>query len=431
MIPAKYYYDDATQDQWQQKKKSKKELQSNKRAKLDPNAKDESDNYTNSHASAKDVMNNIAKTAKKVNLPSANKFNAFKKAEQVAEEEEDEEEEEEEVEEDVEEDVEEEAEEDSEEVESKDEDSLINGSQLVFDDEGNEVNYNDSNDKEFKKTTKQKAKKELSPEEKQKKDQNLLKLRQKLSDRINILREKRKAPGSKNGGIVKSRDQILAERKKKAEIRKQEKLKRKLEEAEGEGESESDEESEDEKPVSKQDNSILFGNIVFNDGSRVTSDLNRLRSTAEERKTKGPANKDIKAHLLKLEQKKRKLSTLSPEEQQKQLEKDKWQRVMAQAEGIKIKDDEKLLKKALKRKEKQKLKSEIEWKDRKQVVKDTVAARAKRREENLKARRDNKGKKGKKNPVRLRKFSGIVNKKAGKKRAGFEGSAKSKGKAKK
>ena len=39
------------------------------------------------------------------------------------------------------------------------------------------------------------------------------------------------------------------------------------------------------------------------------------------------------------------------------------------------------------------MKSEIEWKERKQVVKDTVAARAKRREENLKARRDNKGKK--------------------------------------
>ena len=57
---------------------------------------------------------------------------------------------------------------------------------------------------------------------------------------------------------------------------------------------------------------------------------------------------------------------------------------MAQAEGIKIKDDEKLLKRALKRKEKKKLKSEIEWKERKQVVKDTVAARAKRREENLK-----------------------------------------------
>lgn len=35
---------------------------------------------------------------------------------------------------------------------------------------------------------------------------------------------------------------------------------------------------------------------------------------------------------------------MSAEDQEKQKEKDKWQRVMAQAEGIKIKDDEKLLK---------------------------------------------------------------------------------------
>ena len=92
-----------------------------------------------------------------------------------------------------------------------------------------------------------------------------------------------------------------------------------------------------------------------------------------------------------------------------------------------------MLKKALKRKEKQKLKSEIEWKERKQVVKDTIAARQKRREANLKSRRENKGKKGKHQP-RLKKFTGTVNKggkgKDAKKRAGFEGSAKSKGKLK-
>ncbi|PVH16170.1 uncharacterized protein CXQ87_004036 [Candidozyma duobushaemuli] len=104
---------------------------------------------------------------------------------------------------------------------------------------------------------------------------------------------------------------------------------------------------------------------------------------------------------------------------------------MSQAEGVKVKDDEKLLRKSLKRKEKQKLRSETEWKDRKQSVKDTIAARAKKREANLKARKDNKGKKGKNQP-RLRKFSGVIKKggkpKDGKKRPGFEGSAKSKGK---
>ncbi|KAM9927572.1 hypothetical protein OXX59_002451, partial [Metschnikowia pulcherrima] len=82
---------------------------------------------------------------------------------------------------------------------------------------------------------------------------------------------------------------------------------------------------------------------------------------------------------------------------------------------------------------KQKLKSEIEWRERKQVVKDTISARQKRREANLKARKDNKGKKSKNQP-KLRKFTGVVKKgkggKDGKKRAGFEGNAKSKGKQK-
>ena len=107
---------------------------------------------------------------------------------------------------------------------------------------------------------------------------------------------------------------------------------------------------------------------------------------------------------------------------------------MTQAEGVKLKDDEKLLKKALKRKEKQKLKLEREWQERTQTVKDTKAARQKRREENLQARRDAKGVRGKKKKQlpRLKKFTGIANKAGGKtggkaggkKRAGFEGSAK-------
>lgn len=69
LIPAKYYYDDATLDQWQQKKKSKKEQKENKKAKFDPDSKNNADEYFNSHTSAKDVMTNKGLTAKKVRLP--------------------------------------------------------------------------------------------------------------------------------------------------------------------------------------------------------------------------------------------------------------------------------------------------------------------------------------------------------------------------
>lgn len=423
LIPAKFYYDDATQDQWQQKKKSKQEIQQNKRAKLDPTSRDDANEYSNSHASAKDVMDNKSKTAKKVTLPSKAKL-----PKPIVEDDES----------DVEipdMDVDQSSEEDgsvdsSQELDEKEaSDSLIHeNSQLVFDDEGNEVAAGGPSktvDATKNKESQKNNKKELSLEEKKKRKENMLKLREKLADKINTLKEKRKAPGSKTGP-AKSRDQILEERKRKDELRRQEKLKRKLSEVNDEDDDEASDSDSDDDIDAKQDKAVLYGNITFNDGSRLTSDLSKIRSTAEKKKLKGPANNDIKAHLLKLEKKKQKLSQLSPEEQKKQTEKDQWQRVLSQAEGVKMKDDEKLLKKALKRKEKQKLKSEIEWKERKQIVKDTISARLKRREENLKARKDNKGKKGKQQP-RLRKFTGTANKFTGgkKKRAGFEGNAKS------
>ncbi|RCK66694.1 Ribosomal RNA-processing protein 14 [Candida viswanathii] len=421
LIPAKYYYDDATQDQWQQKKKSKQELKSNKRAKLNPESKQNADEYLNSHASAKDVMDNKAKNAHLVKLPK-------KLPKPITEESDDDDDEDVEIP-DMDVSGDEEVEEEVEDVKKNgdDDDELMNDEAgLIFDDDGNEVEVAGT----FKKQEiidKKNKKKELSEDEKLKKQENLKKLREKLESKINNLREKRRAIGTKAAGAPKSRDQILAERQRKEELKKQQK--RKHDELEDDEDSDDDSDSDMESDVEETTNKdVLFGNIVFNDGSQVTSDLSKIRNSADKKKQKGPANNDIKAHLNKLEKKKQKLASMSAEDQEKQKEKDKWQRVMAQAEGIKVKDDEKLLKKALKRKEKKKLRSEIEWRERKQVVKDTVAARAKRREENLKARRDNKGKKHK---PRLKKFTGTVNKaQIKKKRAGFEGSAKAKPKKK-
>lgn len=392
LIPAKYYYDDATQNQWQQKKKLKQETARDKRAKLDPENPASADTYNNGGASAKDVMENRAKSAKRVVLPSrVNNLEPEKSKE------------------------------------SKEQDSEpdLMGDEpvLEFDDDGNAVGNHSVN----KQT---KSKKELAPEEIEAREKRRAELKAKLASKISLLREKRKAPGTKNGKPIKSREEMLAERKSKQEFKRQEKLRRKRELEESEDEKSENDDEDDEDDEDEQEGNVLFGNIVFKDGTRVTSDLSRLRNGVDHKKRKGPSNNDIKGHLAKMEAKKRKLEQLTPEQRAKQKEKDEWLGLMAQAEGVKVKNDEKLLKKALKRKEKQKLKSEIEWKERKQVVKDTIAARLKRREANLKARRDNKGKKGKNQP-RLKKFSGVVKKsKDGKKRAGFEGSAKSKGKLK-
>lgn len=395
LIPAKYYYDEATQDQWKQKKKLKKEAMRDRMAKLDPDSADSLDSLDNAGVSAKAVKESRAKSAEQVRIPMQKEPSLSSQPE----------------------------------VSSADKEEPVIENVPKFDDEGNEI--------DVVATPRQQSsrpKKELLPEELQKKQQRRTELKERLASKIHALKEKRKAPGSKLGGPVKSREQMLAERKRKQES-KQEKLKRKREADDDEAEaSDNSDANQGDGDDDEEESEVMFGNIEFKDGTRMTSDLKNIRSGIIHKKRKGPANNDIKAHLLRLEAKKRKLEQMSPEDRKKAEEQRKWKGLIDQAEGVKVKNDEKLLKKSLKRKDKQKLKSGVEWNERKQVVKDTIAAHAKRREENLKTRRENKGKKSK-NQVRLRKFTGTVNKAAArkdqKKRAGFEGCAKSKNKVKK
>ena len=108
-------------------------------------------------------------------------------------------------------------------------------------------------------------------------------------------------------------------------------------------------------------------------------------------------------------------------------EKEAWLTARRRAEGEKIRDDEKLLKKAVKRKEHTKKKSTQEWKARAEGVAKAAKDRQKKREENIRKRRDEKllGKAGKK-----KGGAGSAGGKKPKGRAGFEGSFKVGGKKK-
>ena len=66
---------------------------------------------------------------------------------------------------------------------------------------------------------------------------------------------------------------------------------------------------------------------------------------------------------------------------------EKWDKALAAAEGIKIRDDEKLLRKSIKRKEKAKEKSAKAWAERSKTEKESQAARQKKRNENIAARK--------------------------------------------
>merc|ERR1712048_548062 len=81
------------------------------------------------------------------------------------------------------------------------------------------------------------------------------------------------------------------------------------------------------------------------------------------------------------------LKTANDEESKQQLENMAWSNAMQKAEGTKLKDDPKLLRKSIKRKEKQKKKSATVWKERIETVEKQKADRQKKRAQNLKDRK--------------------------------------------
>ena len=429
LIPAKYYYDENTQNQWKAKKKSRAEFRADKAKKLDPEGQNDDSStalelMVKRSADAKPVVlpGERARLAKEIQTSQDMKKSSegSSSGEELSQEDdEDEDEEEEEV-------------------------------SVVFDDNGDAIEDSSSSsssseeeEEEDKKEKGKPSKKEqLSEEDKLKREKNLQLLREKLQAKIQAMKEKRKAVGTNVEGAPTSREAILQQRQRRAELKR-----KRMEEEEGEqagnsnsnnvdsnssgsesSENETDNDMEDGHSGSLRSklrkitaDDVMYQSIEFDDGAKVTSDLQRIRKAKGK---KGPAKNDIAAHLKLLQTKKEKIAAKDELEQIKLKKKEKWQRSILQAEGAKLKDDEKLLKKSLKRKEAKKRKSAIEWRERNRAVGQAKAEKAKRREENLQIRKQNKGLKKSKQQKMKKKVSGkaIIPKK---KRAGFEGRLKS------
>ena len=91
----------------------------------------------------------------------------------------------------------------------------------------------------------------------------------------------------------------MAERQRREELKKQQK--RKHDELDNDDEEDSDSGSDsgsDSDSDIDDDKNVLFGNIVFNDGSQVTSDLSKIRNSAEKKKQKAQLIKILK-HIYK------------------------------------------------------------------------------------------------------------------------------------
>ncbi|KAF8539274.1 surfeit locus protein 6-domain-containing protein [Trichophaea hybrida] len=253
--------------------------------------------------------------------------------------------------------------------------------------------------------------------------------RARLAARIEALRASRKADNI-DGSSARTRQELMEARRKKEALRKERKKAARLvaklstEEGGAPPTPSATNTNPTPNPVTVVKN-FSFGRVMFDDGNQLDASLTDFKK--EKRRT-GP--RDILGQLKHTEAKKRRIENMSEVKKEVVVEKEKWSKALKQATGEKVKDDEKLLKKALKRQEATKRKSSTEWNERLAGQAKAKSLRVKKREENIQARKDQKkaGKSGKKSGAKKGGKSG--GKKGGKKpsRPGFEGGMKLSGK---
>lgn len=240
-------------------------------------------------------------------------------------------------------------------------------------------------------------------------------LRARLAAKIEALRAARKADGT-DGRPVRTRQELIESRRAKQAQRKEHKkelrLKAKLEEERKREEAlASNSPSVMSPAVELDEGGFAFGRVAFGDGAQLSHDLSYVLNQG---KKKGPS--DPKTALLKVQNQKKRLEELDEEKRKDIAEKEQWLIARKRAQGERIHDDESMLKKAVKRKEVAKKKSEKAWQERSQGVQKAQKDRQKKREDNLRKRREEKNApKGKKK----KKAAAAGKKKGG--RPGFEG----------
>jgi len=241
--------------------------------------------------------------------------------------------------------------------------------------------------------------------------------RERLQAALSQFRAGRKADGADGRG-PKNRQELLEQRRQKEEERRKVKKEQKEREREEEARRQDEEMAKRFSPGGSgsllasprspvvdagPSTNFSFGLIAFDDGTQVHSSLSGL---LEAHQKKGPS--DPASQLKVAESKKARLAALDEEKRVDIEQKDMWLNAKKRAHGERVRDDTSLLKKALKRQQSQKKKSEKEWKAREEGVQKAKEAKQRKRMENIQKRKEEKGA-GKKGKHKV-------------KRPGFEGS---------
>ncbi|KAM3910785.1 surfeit locus protein 6 [Leptodactylus fuscus] len=227
-------------------------------------------------------------------------------------------------------------------------------------------------------------------------------LRTRLHEKIEASRGQVSNKSLSTEEIEKRRQKRKQERERKKRKRKELKMKATEEIPEVET---SSEETRTENLTKDTAQSLL----VFNKVEVHDEPLNKVMKKKEKKKSvKGNitpmTGKNYKQLLSRLDARKSKLEALRVKDQEKAKDfenKIKWTNVLYKAEGLKIKDDEVMLKAALKRKEKQKEQRKRRWDKRLQNTAEKMQQRQDKRSRNIKKKKMAKLEK-KKNRARKR-----------------------------
>lgn len=219
--------------------------------------------------------------------------------------------------------------------------------------------------------------------------------RQRLQQQISQFRSQRKADDKP----IRSRADLLEQRRRKEQERKAAKKEQRKKEKEEEARRQDQEIARRFSPggsgsllasprspmTEDGSNAFSFGRIAFEDGTQFDPSSG---AAAAQKKHKGPA--DIASALKVAQAKEARVTGLDEQKKADIADKDMWLNARKRAHGERVKDDASLLKKALKRQEKQKSKSEKEWDNRIEGVRSSQEAKQKKRTENLQKRKDEK-----------------------------------------